>query len=63
MMSKKRIIEVPKGENSYKNQIEPGHATELDESLIKGERDMDIIPEDDAFENLPYEPPAPGEGP
>ena len=63
MMSKKRTIEISQKENSYRDQIELGHLADTDESLIKDEQDLDISPDDDPFENPPYEPPAPGEGP
>jgi hypothetical protein len=61
MISKKRIIKVPAAESSDQGQDESLVST--DESLIKTEQDMDVIPEDDPFENPAYEPPVPGEGP
>lgn len=61
-MSKKRIIKVPDREKSYEDQFEVAHPG-TEESSIENEQEMDILPEDNPFENRPYEPPAPGEGP
>lgn len=63
MISKNRIIEVPQGESSDQGQNEMEPAIDTDESFIKNEQNLDVIPEDDPFENPPYEPPIPGEGP